>query len=256
MLVGLALPASVLALTLIGTNRPDTLRGTTGPDQIFGRGANDRLFGYTGNDLLVGGAGSDHIYGGPGNDRLEARDGTRDFLNCGSGRDTAVVDSIDVINRNCEIVIRPSAKTGTRRHPVPAGAPFSIGNGWVLRVRSAIPNATSRILQWDSGNNPPRRGQQFYMADIQARLTGKRSRIAQFGFILRAIGPRNSGYSTFQDSCGSLPDPDLETDTRQYFPPATATGNICWSVRSDEAAKLVMYILPGHHFRRVFFALH
>jgi hypothetical protein len=256
MLAGLAVPAAVLAVTVIGTNRPDHLRGTAGPDRIFGRGATDRLYGFAGNDLLVGGPGSDHMYGGPGNDRLEARDGTRDFLNCGSGRDTAVVDNVDVAKRNCEVVLRPSQKTGTRRNPVPAGAPLAIGNGWTLKVRSALPNATGRILAWDSSNNPPPRGEQFYMVGIQARLGGRRPRVAQFDFILRALGRGDHVYSTFQDSCGSLPDPDLETDNRQYFPPATTTGNVCWSVRSNEADKLLMYVYPGRGFRRAFFALH
>ena len=41
-----------------------------------------------------------------GNDVIYARDGDRDWIDCGSERDIAVVDRIDVV-RHCEYVLRP-----------------------------------------------------------------------------------------------------------------------------------------------------
>lgn len=43
--------------------------------------------------------------GTPRNDTLQARNGLRDFVDCGAGRDTAYVDRIDVV-RHCERVLR------------------------------------------------------------------------------------------------------------------------------------------------------
>jgi Ca2+-binding RTX toxin-like protein len=97
-----------------GTARADVLRGTAGRDRLDGRGGNDVLWGLggvdillggAGNDRLIGGAGKDQLLGGAGNDRLEARDHARDVVNCGPGKDTAVVDRVDVV-RGCELVKR------------------------------------------------------------------------------------------------------------------------------------------------------
>jgi Ca2+-binding RTX toxin-like protein len=63
------------------------------------------LRGLAGNDLLDGGRGADRLDGGSGNDTLAARDGTRDTVACGPGRDKATVDSLDRVS-GCETVRR------------------------------------------------------------------------------------------------------------------------------------------------------
>lgn len=251
-LFALAVPGTVLALTLIGTARPDVLRGSKGPDRILGLGAGDRLYGFAGNDIVVGGPGADRMFGGTGNDRLEARDGTKDLVDCGPGRDTAIIDNIDVI-KSCEIVKRPSGQSGARSHPIPFGAPHDIGRGWSVKIVSVLPDATQRILSWDSSNNPPKRGRQFYMVNLQAKRTGKKPGYLHATFYMRAVGPGGTGYSIDKDSCGSIPDPDLEVDDPLVFRNTTITGNICWQVRSTDAVKLLMFTAPG---KQIYFALH
>ena len=83
--------------TLTGRAGADVLRGTSGPDVIAGRGGNDRLYGGKGRDRLDGGAGNDSIF---------ARDGARDVIRCGSGRDRVSADRSDSIARDCESVSR------------------------------------------------------------------------------------------------------------------------------------------------------
>ena len=90
---------------LVGTNGPDVISGLAGNDRLFGRRGNDRLLGGVGNDLLDGGPGLDRLFGGPGRDTLQARDGQRDLVDCGPGKDVAVVDRRDVV-RGCETVRR------------------------------------------------------------------------------------------------------------------------------------------------------
>jgi len=114
---------------IIGTNGPDYLTGggyddvilgEGGNDSIFGGAGDDQLYGGPGNDVITGGPGADRIYGGPGSDTIYADDGERDFVDCGPGRDRAVVDSVDVV-KNCEVVTigggsssgSPGAGTGT-----------------------------------------------------------------------------------------------------------------------------------------------
>jgi hypothetical protein len=106
--------ASASALVIKGTGGPDTLRGTAKADHISGRGGNDHLFDLAGNDVLVGGPGRDSIQGGAGVDRIQVRDGERDVVSCGAGRDTVVGDQRDFARADCEVVLRK-----TRGAPTP-----------------------------------------------------------------------------------------------------------------------------------------
>jgi len=64
------------------------------------------VFGTGERDVLGGVAGRGHIFALEGNDLVLAQDHRRETVNCGAGRDTAIVDGIDSINRNCETVRR------------------------------------------------------------------------------------------------------------------------------------------------------
>ncbi len=81
----------------------DMLAGGDGDDQLLGGADDDRLFGEAGTDRLVGGKGSNLIDGGTGNDSINARNGVKDRVICGVGRDRVTADSVDRLN-GCEIV--------------------------------------------------------------------------------------------------------------------------------------------------------
>ncbi len=89
-----------------GTAKADTLIGGRGNDTLNGAKGNDTLRGGAGNDHLIGGPGLDHLFGGAGNDRIDARDGARDVVDCGSGSDTVNADKSDQVAKNCEQVSR------------------------------------------------------------------------------------------------------------------------------------------------------
>lgn len=118
--------------TLVGTDRRDLIRGFAGNDTIVGNGGSDLvlagkgddsvtgddgrdfLWGGPGNDTLEGGEGPDTLYagrgmdtleGGPGNDVLRAGedDGVPDVVDCGPGRDRAVIRAGDAAI-DCEVV--------------------------------------------------------------------------------------------------------------------------------------------------------
>jgi Ca2+-binding RTX toxin-like protein len=112
--------------TIDGGPGNDALCGVDGVNTIHGGAGNDvvsaysgsqaqRLFGDAGSDLLVGGAGPDLLVGGLRRDRIighagadvvYARDGARDSIECGAGRDTVYADRLDVVARSCERVVR------------------------------------------------------------------------------------------------------------------------------------------------------
>lgn len=98
----------------VGTEGNDVLRGTSRNDQLYGLGGADVLSGLAGHDLLDGGRGNDRLVGGPGRDRLvggpgddsiSSVDGQRDSVDCGGGRDTAVIDRLDRV-AGCERIQR------------------------------------------------------------------------------------------------------------------------------------------------------
>jgi hypothetical protein len=125
---------------LEGSARRDTLDGGPGGERIAGRGGNDRLRGGDGDDCLDGGNGNDRLEGGRGSDRVNggagadsldpgpgvdnvaggagndfvaARDGARDMVSCGNGRDTVQADRVDGV-RGCERVRRESSIASSR----------------------------------------------------------------------------------------------------------------------------------------------
>jgi Ca2+-binding RTX toxin-like protein len=95
----------------------DDLNGGAGNDIVRGRADNDVVSGGEGNDRLWPGKGEDIQYGGDGNDRLHAlaNDNQQDILDCGAGRDVAIINARephDLAAANCEVVRRvvPTAK--------------------------------------------------------------------------------------------------------------------------------------------------
>ncbi len=90
---------------LVASAEDDVLYGTAGDDVIHGRGGDDVIRGLRGDDVLIGGRGRDRILAGPGDDRIRARDGARDVVRCGPGRDVALVDAVDRVT-GCERVVR------------------------------------------------------------------------------------------------------------------------------------------------------
>jgi Ca2+-binding RTX toxin-like protein len=89
---------------LVGGSLRDRILGRGDVDRLSGRGGDDRLIGDARGDLLNGGAGEDRLRGEQGTDRLRARDGQRDEVNGGPGRDKARADRKDRI-RNVERVV-------------------------------------------------------------------------------------------------------------------------------------------------------
>ena len=87
--------------TLYGNGGVDRLRGNAGNDRLDGGAGNDVVDGGAGSDALKGGAGQDRLVGGIGADRISAKDGKRDRVDCGAGRDTVTADRTDRL-RHCE----------------------------------------------------------------------------------------------------------------------------------------------------------
>jgi Ca2+-binding RTX toxin-like protein len=89
----------------------DNLYGDTGDDVITGDAGDDMIDGADGSDTIQGGPGRDSILGDgtvtdTGNDKIDAVDGERDAVQCGSGTDTVDADKVDTLEAGglCEQV--------------------------------------------------------------------------------------------------------------------------------------------------------
>lgn len=134
----------------------------------------------------------------------------------------------------------------------PGSHPLS--DDWTIVVNSVTPDATDEVLAANSFNDPPEPGTQFFIANISATYTGRTSDEFGGSFRLRVGGPTSVAYSTFENSCGSIPDklPDAEV-----FEGGTIEGNVCWAVKEEDTAALVMYDNPFtfDDIERVFLSL-
>jgi hypothetical protein len=95
---------------LAGGGFDDVILGMGGNDTLLGGAGDDRLDGGNGNDVITGGSGADRILGGAGSDTIYAADGERDVIDCGDGRDRAIVDSVDIV-KHCEVVQTASSSS-------------------------------------------------------------------------------------------------------------------------------------------------
>jgi hypothetical protein len=90
---------------LIGGAGADRLSGGAGRDNLRGGKGDDTLIGGSRADRLVGGAGVDHFSAGPGDDTIFSRDGKREIVRCGKGRDQVRADRVDRLV-GCELRLR------------------------------------------------------------------------------------------------------------------------------------------------------
>ena len=124
-----------------GNKGADILRGQDGDEcgitidndiGMFGEPGNDELYGGAGEDCMEGDEDTDEHHGGPDNDFIDAVAGdsvpetgealgTHDVVDCGSGVDTAVVNSDeDIVLDNCENLVDFGGPAATRVAP-PSG---------------------------------------------------------------------------------------------------------------------------------------
>jgi hypothetical protein len=109
---------------LYGGDGNDVIYGFSGPDWIVGDNGDDVIHAGDGNDFFLSGdKGDDVIYGGDGNDHLDARDpkdGVRDKLYCGAGRDKYEADPNDYVDSSCEMKV-PTKRPDTYERSVLQG---------------------------------------------------------------------------------------------------------------------------------------
>lgn len=127
---------------------------------------------------------------------------------------------------------------GTRGNPHPIGETIAVGD-WDITVTNVEADATAEVLAENSLNEAPVDGRQFFMVGIEAAYSGTMSDVLFASTSFSTVGPLAVAY-TGEDTCGVVPGEILVFS--EVFPGGTVAGNLCWSVRNEDADGLVLYV--------------
>lgn len=129
----------------------------------------------------------------------------------------------------------------SRDNPLPLNTTGVIGD-YEVTVISTTPNATDVVLAENQFNEPPTPGNQFFMVRVVTTYVGNETGTPWVDLNFQAVGAANTGYTTFNNTCGVIPDDPMFTS--ELFPGGSAEFNICWEVESTDQDSLVMYVEP------------
>lgn len=126
------------------------------------------------------------------------------------------------------------AAAGTRQNPLDPGVAFSVAD-WTVQLGTTNTDAGEIVAAENQFNEPPAEGRQFVMVEVVVTYAGDGSGQPwiDLGFAFYGSGGNTFGsaFST-DDDCGVIPDDMFEIG--EMFPDASATGNVCASVPTDQ----------------------
>ena len=133
---------------------------------------------------------------------------------------------------------------GERGNPISFGfgaeVRFSETDHWEIAVLTADPDGTMAVLEENPFNDPPEDGNQFYLVTVRAKYLGPESATFDAGFRLKALGDGGVVYTTFENSCGVIPD-GFPSYT-ELFTNGQLEGAECWQIASTDAESLVLIV--------------
>ena len=138
----------------------------------------------------------------------------------------------------------PDGPAGSRGTPLDIGDSVTVGD-WEIVFTGVDLDATDSILEENTFNEPPAEGKQFVMVGVDASYVGEASDTLGFSVSFNAVGARGVSY-TFEDTCGVIPD-DINSFA-EVFNGGVVSGNMCWSVFSDDTDQLVAYVSESFSF--------
>jgi hypothetical protein len=111
--------------------------------------------------------------------------------------------------------------------------------GWRITVTDVLLDATDVVLEEDEFNDEPAPGNQFVLVTLEAEYIGEEEPGNLGDLDFQVVGPSNVAYD-FNADCGfTIPD-GIEV-FRDVFRGGTLTGNLCWSVNTEDVGDLQMY---------------
>lgn len=144
-----------------------------------------------------------------------------------------------------------AAGAGTRENPIPVGTPATVGD-WSVSFAAAAADAADQIAAENSFNEPAPAGKQFVMSKVSATYNGAGSQTAWIDLRIKFVGVGGNTFGGGTDRCGVLP--ESLSDAGEVFTGATASGNECAVVPSEQVAGGSWSVTAGFGSDPVFFA--
>ena len=131
----------------------------------------------------------------------------------------------------------PTPDGSSQQLAAPLGASLGFSSGAAVSVVGTIDNANRAVREHDAFTSPPE-GHQFYIVQVKVENTGNEP--IRFGLVrsLAIVGESSIGYKQGLE-CWTYPN---EFDTsKTIFPGGEITGNICFTVLTEDVGSFVMY---------------
>jgi hypothetical protein len=125
--------------------------------------------------------------------------------------------------------------------PIALGKAGQVGD-FLVEVLDAQPDATEAVLAYDTFNDPPEAGSQFYLARVRVTYVGETKGTPSFDLNVQAVGENSVEYTTSDNSCGWVP--DTVGSASELFPGGEVAYNVCWQITSADEESLVMFVEP------------
>lgn len=111
---------------------------------------------------------------------------------------------------------------------------------WNVEVLGAARDITQAVLDENQFNDRPDDGQRFVGAPIRVTYVSGPAPASLFELTFKAIGPSGEVLTTFDPSCGVIPDA-LDTFA-ELFEGGSVEGNVCWAATPGDADDLTMLL--------------
>ena len=138
-----------------------------------------------------------------------------------------------------EVASTPSPGGLSRDNPASAGQPFRVPEGWELTIVSFVPDATQEVLDENQFNDPPAPGKRFSIVRVRTEnVSAGNPGDPDINYALRMVGSMNIGYSTFENSCGVVPD-SFTFKPDDVFQGGSLEGNVCYEAAIGESGFVI-----------------
>ena len=111
---------------------------------------------------------------------------------------------------------------------------------WNIEVTGPPSDITDAVLEENQFNDPPEGDRRFIGVPLRITYVSGPVPASLFELTFKAVGPSAVVMTTFDPSCGVIPD-GLDTLT-QVFEGGVVEGNVCWSARPSDVDDLTMLI--------------
>jgi len=124
----------------------------------------------------------------------------------------------------------PNAEKGTRNNPISLGKSVVV-NDWKVMVTSVNKDALQEVKKSDAYSSLPAANERYVMLNVKATYVGEESGEPSSDLRFKIVG---SSGNTFSKSCGFTS--DTFDQNGETFPGATVSGNLCFTVDSNQIA--------------------